>query len=255
MTDKKPLIFITNDDGISAKGIRSLYEAISPFGECVLIAPDSAQSGMGHAITINHPLRLEASSLFDCPAYSCTGTPVDCVKLGVYEVMHRKPDLIVSGINHGANVATNVLYSGTMSAAVEGAMEGVPSIGFSLCSFDSDADFDLSKEVVAKVVKEVLERKMPLGICLNVNIPYVSKAEFGGIKVCKQANAYWDDRFDKRQDQFNRTYYWLTGDFIDQDQSDDTDVYWIDQGYATIVPTQYDLTAYSTMKELENWNL
>jgi 5'-nucleotidase len=255
MTDLRPLIFITNDDGISSKGIRSLYDAVAPFGDIVLIAPDSAQSGMGHAITINHPLRLEPSSIFDCTAFSCTGTPVDCVKLGVYEVMHRKPDLIVSGINHGANVATNVLYSGTMSAAVEGAMEGIPSIGFSLCSFESDADFDLSKEVVAKVVKEVLEQKMPIGVCLNVNIPYVSKSDFKGIKICKQANAYWDDRFDKRKDQFNRTYYWLTGDFIDQDQSDDTDVYWIDQGFATIVPTQYDLTAYSSIKELENWNL
>ena len=255
MTDLRPLIFITNDDGISSKGIRSLYEAVAPFGDVVLIAPDSPQSGMGHAITINHPLRLEPSSLFDCTAFSCTGTPVDCVKLGVYEVMHRKPDLIVSGINHGANVATNVLYSGTMSAAVEGAMEGVPSIGFSLCSFESDADFDLSKEVVANVVKEVLERKMPIGVCLNVNIPKVSKADFKGIKICKQANAYWDDSFDKRKDQFNRTYYWLTGDFIDKGQSEDTDVYWIDQGFATIVPTQYDLTAYSSIKELENWNL
>lgn len=255
MTDLRPLIFITNDDGISSKGIRSLYEAVAPFGDIVLIAPDSPQSGMGHAITINHPLRLESSSLFDCTSYSCTGTPVDCVKLGVYEVMHRKPDLIVSGINHGANIATNVLYSGTMSAAVEGAMEGIPSIGFSLCSFESDADFDLTKEIVAKVVKEVLEKKMPIGVCLNVNIPNVSKADFKGIKICKQANAYWDDRFDKRKDQFDRTYYWLTGDFIDQDQSEDTDVYWIDQGYATIVPTQYDLTAYSSIKELENWNL
>lgn len=255
MTDLRPLIFITNDDGISSKGIRSLYEAVAPFGDIVLIAPDSPQSGMGHAITINFPLRLEESILFDCTAYSCTGTPVDCVKLGVYEIMHRKPDLVVSGINHGANVATNVLYSGTMSAAVEGAMEGVPSIGFSLCSFESDADFDLSKEVVTKVVKEVLSKKLPLGVCLNVNIPYVTKDHFKGIKVCKQANAYWADRFDKRQDQFNRTYYWLSGDFIDQDQSDDTDVHWIAEGYATIVPTQYDLTAYSSLQELENWNL
>jgi 5'-nucleotidase len=255
MSDLRPLIFITNDDGISSKGIRSLYEAVSPLGDVVLIAPNSAQSGMGHAITINHPLRLEPSELFNCESFACTGTPVDCVKLGVYEVMHRKPDLIVSGINHGANVATNVLYSGTMSAAVEGAMEGIPSIGFSLCSFESDANFDIAKEVVSKVVKEVLLRKLPIGVCLNVNVPYVTKEDFKGIKICKQANAYWDDRFDKRQDQFNRTYYWLTGDFIDQDQTDDTDVYWIDKGYATIVPTQYDLTAYASINELENWNL
>lgn len=255
MSNLRPLIFVTNDDGISSKGIRSLYDAVSSLGEVVLIAPDSAQSGMGHAITINHPLRLGRSILFDCEAFSCTGTPVDCVKLGVYEVMNRRPDLIVSGINHGANVATNVLYSGTMSAAVEGAMEGVPSIGFSLCSFESDADFDLAKEVVSTIVKQVLKEKLPIGVCLNVNIPSISKNEHKGIKVCKQANAYWDDRFDKRKDQFNRTYYWLTGDFVDQNHEEDTDVYWIDQGYSTVVPTQYDLTAYAAIKELENWNL
>lgn len=255
MSQSRPLIFITNDDGISSKGIRALFDAVSPFGEVVLIAPDSAQSGMGHAITINHPLRLESSTLFDCIAYSCTGTPVDCVKLGVYEVMGRKPDLIVSGINHGANVATNVLYSGTMSAAVEGAMEGIPSIGFSLDSFESDADFELAKEVVAILVHKVLRNGMPKGVCLNVNIPAINKSDYQGIKVCKQANAYWDDRFDKRKDQFNRTYYWLTGDFVDQDHATDTDVYWIGNGFATLVPTQYDLTAYSVMNELENWKL
>jgi 5'-nucleotidase len=255
MSQSRPLIFITNDDGISSKGIRALFDAVAPFGEVVLIAPDSAQSGMGHAITINHPLRLESSNLFDCTAYSCTGTPVDCVKLGVYEVMGRKPDLIVSGINHGANVATNVLYSGTMSAAVEGAMEGIPAIGFSLDSFESDADFELAKEVVASLVQKVLKNGMPNGVCLNVNIPAIKKSEYQGIKICKQANAYWDDRFDKRKDQFNRTYYWLTGDFIDQDHATDTDVYWMGKGFATLVPTQYDLTAYSVMNELENWNL
>lgn len=255
MNQSKPLILITNDDGISSKGIRALFDAVSPFGEVVLIAPDSAQSGMGHAITINHPLRLEVSNLFDCVAYSCTGTPVDCVKLGVYEVMGQKPDLVVSGINHGANVATNVLYSGTMSAAVEGAMEGIPAIGFSLDSFESDADFDMAKVVVATVVEAVLKNGMPKGVCFNVNIPDLQKVDFQGIKICKQANAYWDDRFDKRKDQFNRTYYWLTGDFVDQDHADDTDVYWMAKGYATIVPTQYDLTAHAVIQELENWNL
>ncbi len=255
MSQSRPLIFITNDDGISSKGIRALFDAVVPFGEVVLIAPDSAQSGMGHAITINHPLRLEASKLFDCVAYSCTGTPVDCVKLGVYEVIGRKPDLIVSGINHGANVATNVLYSGTMSAAVEGAMEGIPAIGFSLNSFESDADFELAKEVAGSLVQKVLQNGMPKGVCLNVNIPAIKKSEYQGLKICKQANAYWEDRFEKRKDQFNRTYYWLTGDFVDQDHATDTDVYWMGKGFATVVPTQYDLTAYSVMNELENWYL
>ncbi|MDX2361104.1 MAG: 5'/3'-nucleotidase SurE [Crocinitomicaceae bacterium] len=251
-----PLILITNDDGISAKGIRSLAEVMKQFGEVVIVAPDSPQSGMGHAITINHPLRLDPSDLFgDSKAYSCSGTPVDCVKLGIYEVLHRKPDLIVSGINHGANTSTNVLYSGTMSAAVEGAMEGIPSIGFSLCSFDSDADFSAAMKIVEKVVAEVLENGLPKGICLNVNIPSIETSELKGVKVCRQAHAFWEDRFDKRFDQFNKPYYWLTGDFSEQDKSEFTDLYWIDKGFATMVPTQFDMTAYKAMEELENWNL
>lgn len=256
MQSNRPLILVTNDDGISAKGIRSLAAEMLQFGEVVVIAPDSAQSGMGHAITINHPLRLDASDLFgDNVAFSCSGTPVDCVKLGIYEILHRKPDLIVSGINHGANTSTNVLYSGTMSAAVEGAMEGIPSIGFSLCSFDSDADFMPARRIVKEVVSHVLKNGMPKGICLNVNIPDVKDEELKGLKVCRQAHAFWEDRFDKRFDQFNKPYYWLTGDFYDQDKSEDTDLYWIDKGYASVVPTQFDMTAYNAMKELENWNL
>lgn len=255
MVTQKPLILVTNDDSISSKGIKSLCRAVEPFGDIVVIAPDSAQSGMGHAITINDPLRLEKSDLIDgVDAYSCSGTPVDCVKLGISEVMQRKPDLIVSGINHGANTATNVLYSGTMSAAIEGAMEGVPSIGFSLDSFEAHADFILAMQVVGKVVGEALKNGIPLGTCLNVNIPYKMDA-LKGIKVCRQANAYWEDRFDKRLDQFNRTYYWLTGDFKDQQGEADTDVYWIEKGYATVVPTQFDLTAYAVIEKIENWSL
>lgn len=256
MATDQPLILVTNDDGISAKGIASLYEVVKDLGHVVLIAPDSPQSGTGHAITINDPLRLYPSTLFkDIEVMACSGTPVDCVKLGVYEVLKRKPDLLVSGINHGANTATNVLYSGTMSAAVEGCMEGIPSIGFSLCDFDADADFSVAIDVAKTVVKAVLKNGLSEGVCLNVNIPKVSKEEFKGIKVCRQAHAYWEDRFDKRTDQFNRTYYWLTGDFLDVDQTEDTDLYWIAKGYATIVPTQYDLTQYKAIKELENWNL
>jgi len=256
MSSNRPLILVTNDDGISAKGLFSLVEVMKPLGEVVVVAPDSPQSGMGHAITINHPLRLEKSHLFEgIVAYSCSGTPVDCVKLGIYEVLHQKPDLVVSGINHGANTSTNVLYSGTMSAAIEGAMEWLPSIGFSLCNFDSDADFSLAKIVAAKIAEQVLENGMPKGICLNVNVPGLSEKEFSGMKVCRQAHAYWEDSFDKRLDQFKRPYYWLTGDFTDQDKSENTDLYWIERGYASIVPTQFDLTAYEAIKELENWSL
>lgn len=256
MTKNKPVILVTNDDGISAKGIRTLWETVKDFGEVIVIAPDSAQSGMGHAITIHNPLRLTHSDLFSkTEAYSCSGTPVDCIKLGIYEVLRQKPDLIVSGVNHGANTSTNVLYSGTMSAAVEGAMEGIPSIGFSLCSFESDADFTNSQQVIRSVVSEALNNGIPKGVCLNVNIPDVPAGELKGVRVCQQANAFWEDRFDKRYDQFNQPYYWLTGDFYDKDDQEGTDLYWIDRGYASVVPTQFDMTAYSVMNELKNWKI
>ncbi len=187
----KPLIFITNDDGITAKGLRSLIEAVDDLGELVIIAPDKPQSGMGHAINISNPLRLHPSQQFpQHEAYACSGTPVDCVKLGVYEVMHRKPDLLLSGINHGENTSTNVLYSGTMSAAVEGAMENIPSIGFSLKDFHPDADFETTKNVVRKLVRKVLEEGLPEHTCLNVNVPKVSLEELKGIRFCKQAHAF-----------------------------------------------------------------
>ena len=250
----KPLILVTNDDGITAKGIKSLQSAIQEFGEVIVIAPNSAMSGMGHAITINSPLRLQKENIFEnVESYSCSGTPVDCVKLGIYEILHRKPDLIVSGINHGANTATNVLYSGTMSAAVEGAMEGIPSIGFSLCDFDADADFTSAMKIVRQVTQQVLNNEMPKGVCLNVNIPKGNDVK--GLKICRQAHAFWEDRFDKRLDQFNKPYYWLTGDFVEQDTTEDTDLYWIEKGYASVVPTQFDMTAYKSIETLENWEL
>lgn len=252
----KPLILITNDDGISAKGIRSLVEAAEEFGEIIIIAPDKPQSGMGHAITITNPLRLQPSILFDKhQAFSCSGTPVDCVKLGIYEVLHRKPDILISGINHGENTSTNVLYSGTMSAAVEGAMENIPSIGFSLKDFDADADFSATKEIAKKLIKVVLEKGLPDHLCLNVNIPKGSIDEIKGIRVCKQAHAFWEDRFDKRVDQFGRPYYWLTGDFECQSDDDDTDLNAMENGYVSVVPTHFDLTAYSALDELKKWNL
>jgi 5'-nucleotidase len=255
MSEKRPLILVTNDDGISAKGLRSLFEIVHLLGDVVVIAPDSPQSGMGHAITIHDPIRLKKSNLFPVEAYECSGTPVDCVKLGIFEVLHRKPDLIVSGVNHGANTATNVLYSGTMSAAVEGAMEKIPSIGFSLDSFDADADFGIAQAVIKSIVEKVLSNGLPHGCCLNVNIPYVQKQDFKGIKVCTQAHAYWEDRFDKRLDQFDKPYYWLTGDFKSEAAEKNTDLYWIDRCYATVVPTQFDLTAHFAMDELNSWEL
>ena len=247
----KPLILITNDDSIYAKGIKALVDVAKDFGDVVVVAPDKPQSGMGHAITFNDPLRLSESSIFDAiPAHSCSGTPVDCVKLGIYEVLNRKPDLVLSGINHGANSSTNVLYSGTMSATIEGAMEHIPSIGFSYDDFDENADFSTAQAVARKVIPSVLQNGLPKGVCLNVNIPKVAVADLKGIKVCRQAYAFWEDRFDKRMDQFGRTYYWLTGKFDQREDAHDTDLYYLDQGYASIVPTHFDLTAHDAIQQL-----
>jgi len=247
----RPLIFITNDDSLHAKGIASLIEAARSFGDIVVIAPDKPQSGMGHAITIHDPIRLNASTIFEgIEAYSCSGTPVDCVKLGVYEILHRKPDLLLSGINHGSNASTNVLYSGTMSAAVEGAMEHIPSIGFSLDNFDQDADFSAAIKVAKQVIETVLNNGLPQGVCLNVNIPNVPISDLKGIKVCRQAYAFWEDRFDKRTDPHGKTYYWLTGTFDSHEDADDTDLRALAAGFASIVPTQFDLTAHAALKTL-----
>lgn len=256
MTRKKPLILVTNDDGIFSKGIRSLVEAVAPFGELVVIAPDKPQSGMGHAITVNTILRMYPSSIFgDIKAYTCSGTPVDCIKLGIYELLKKKPDLIVSGINHGENTSTNVLYSGTMSAAVEGAIEGIPSIGFSLADFAADADFTGAQQVIAQMVEKVLQNPVPAGTCLNVNIPKLPAEQLKGIKVCRSARAFWEDRFDKRLDQFGNPYYWLTGNFENQDKGEDTDLWALENGYASLVPIQFDMTAYHAMSELNTWGL
>lgn len=249
---KDPVILVTNDDGITAPGIRALVEAVKGFGRIVIVAPDSPQSGMGHAITVNEPLRMSQSKEYGkLEAYSTSGTPVDCVKLGIYEILKFSPDLIVSGINHGSNVSTNVLYSGTMSAAVEGALEGIPSIGFSLLDYSMNADFKPAQKVVKSVVKEVLQKGMPEGICFNVNIPKLPSNKIKGIKICRQAHAFWEDKFDLRNDPLGKPYYWLTGEFKSYDESSDTDIWALEHGYVSLVPTQYDMTAHSVMKKLK----
>jgi len=255
MTEQK-LILVTNDDGIHAKGIHALVSVAKKMGRVVVVAPDKPQSGMGHAITIHHPLRIKKLTLFDgIEAYSCSGTPVDCVKLGIYEVLQGVPDLILSGINHGENSSTNVLYSGTMSAAIEGAMENIPSIGFSLCDYNADADFSAAVHFAERLIQYVLKIDFPSRLCLNVNIPNIPKVKIKGIKICSQANAYWADRFEKRLDQFGEAYYWLMGDFIDQDQGVGTDLHALKNGFVSVVPTHFDLTARAhliTLKSIEN---
>lgn len=251
---KKPLILITNDDGITAKGIASLTEAMKGLGEILLVAPDSPQSGKGHAITISDPLRIREEKIHGVRAFSCSGTPVDCVKIAIYHILKRKPDILVSGINHGSNASTNVIYSGTMSAAVEGAIENIPSVGFSLLDYDADADFDASKFYARKIVEEMLLLEKPDHVCLNVNIPKGKLNEIKGVKVCRQGMASWEDTFDVRKDQFGRDYFWLTGAFKEQEQAEDTDMHALTNNYVSVVPTQFDLTAYEelkTYKEIE----
>ena len=190
MNTKKPLILVTNDDGINAPGIETLITVLKEFAEIVVVAPDKPQSGMGHAITINSTLRINAVNFYEgVESYSCSGTPVDCVKIAVNKILKRKPDLCVSGINHGSNMSINVIYSGTMSAAVEGSIEGIPSIGFSLCDHSIDADFSATKKIVAQIVKGILQNGLPKDVCLNVNIPSVKADQLKGIKVCRQARA------------------------------------------------------------------
>ena len=252
----KPLILITNDDGYNAKGLLSLVESVAEIGEVVIVAPDRPQSGMGHAITVNEPIRCYETELFEeIKAYCCTGTPVDCIKMGLYILNNRVPDLILSGINHGSNVSTNVLYSGTMAAAVEGALEGIPSIGFSLTTYSSNANFNASKKIVKAITKQVLNNSLKKGVCLNVNIPDVKFELIKGIKVCRQARAFWDDTFDKRSDPLGKDYYWLTGSFSSKDQSLDADIHYLKENYVTVVPTQFDMTCYDSLEELKKWKL
>ncbi|MCK0136653.1 5'/3'-nucleotidase SurE [Arenibacter sp. S6351L] len=255
----KPLILVTNDDGITAPGLRALIRFMMDLGEVVVVAPDSPQSGMGHAITIDNTLYIKKIKVdLENGAneeYSCSGTPADCVKLGLQELLGRKPDLCVSGINHGSNSSINVIYSGTMSAAIEAGIEGIPAIGFSLCDYSWNANFEASKEAVQKIVQEALSNGIPNGVVLNVNIPKTDNKAPKGIKICRQARANWKEKFDKRTNPSGKEYYWLTGEFELLDKGEDTDEYALSQGYVSVVPTQFDLTAHHAIQHINNWKL
>jgi 5'-nucleotidase len=257
MNQKKPLILVTNDDGISAPGIRKLIAVMKEIGDVVVVAPDKPQSAMGHAITINNTLYINKINIDDDvqEEYSCSGTPVDCVKLAVHEILHKKPDLCVSGINHGSNSSINVIYSGTMSAALEAGMEGIPAIGFSLLDYAWEADFDAAEEYIKNITLETIKNGLPKGVVLNVNIPKCAKSDIKGVKVCRQANAQWVETFDKRTNPQGRDYYWLTGEFISEDKGEDTDETALKNNYISIVPVQFDLTAHHAIKEINMWNL
>lgn len=252
---KKPLILVTNDDGITAKGIGTLIRLMHTFAEVVVVAPDSPQSAMGHAITISKPLRLEKIDIFgdDILSYQCSGTPADCIKLAKDQVLDgRRPDMVVSGINHGSNTSISVLYSGTMSAAIEAALESLPAIGFSLCDWSAEADFSHCEDAIIQIVKEMLIKGIPLGIALNVNFPPKMNERLKGIKICRQAVAKWEEKFDERLDPHGRKYYWMTGNFVNNDKGEDTDEWAIANNYASIVPCQYDMTAHHAISMLNS---
>ncbi len=254
---EKPVILITNDDGVTAPGIRNLVEAVKDLGQIVVVAPDKPQSGMGHAITIGYPLRLSPVNLMEgIEAWQCSGTPVDCVKLAVDKVLHRKPDLCLSGINHGANHSINVIYSGTMSAAIEAAIEGIPSIGFSLLDYSLEADFTAARYYVRELVEKVLFKKNPPHLSLNVNIPAIPQELIQGIKLCRQAYAKYEEDFNERLDPHGKKYYWLTGEFVNFDEGTDTDVWALENNFVSVVPIQFDMTNYTIKQQLEKtWQL
>ncbi len=258
MAGKKPLILITNDDGITAPGIRTLIEVMNELGEVLVVAPDSPQSGMGHAVTINDTLFVDKVVIDpDAPQteYSCSGTPADCVKLATRDIMKSKPDLFVSGINHGSNSSINVIYSGTMSAAVEAGTTGIPSIGFSLLDYSLEADFSPVKKYVKTIAQQALIQGMPKGVVLNVNFPKLNEKEIKGVKICRQANAHWEENFDKRTNPLGRDYYWLTGEFVNNDRGQDTDEWALHNGYVSIVPVQFDLTAHHAIDDINSGDL
>lgn len=259
MTKKQeePIILVTNDDGITAPGIRNLVEAVKDLGKIVVVAPDKPQSGMGHAITIGQPLRLHPISIFDgIESWQCSGTPVDCVKLAVDKILHRKPDLCLSGINHGANHSINVIYSGTMSAAVEAAIESIPSVGFSLLDYSIEADFSAARKYARIIVEFMLEKTLDKHAILNVNFPPVADELIKGMRICRQAYAKYEEDFLERDDPHGRKYYWLTGQFVNFDEGTDTDVWALENNYVSVVPVQFDMTNYVLKDKLEKtWKL
>ena len=252
---KRPLILVVNDDGINAPGIRKLISIMNDIGDVVVVAPDSPQSGQGHAITIDSVIHCDKIIIDDGPQleYACSGTPVDCVKLAFNKFLSRKPDLCVSGINHGSNSSINVIYSGTMSAAIEGSLEGVPSVGFSLLDYSFDADFTESELFIRKISKSLIFDRSLKGICLNVNIPKsIDGKKIKGMKVCRQANANWIEEFDERIDPKGNTYYWLTGKFVNYDKGKDTDESALKDHYISIVPVHHDLTDHDSIDKLND---
>jgi len=254
----KPLILVTNDDGVYAKGIKNLVEVAKTLGEVYVVAPNKPQSGMGHAITLTDPLFVNEVHIFgeDVKAWECSGTPADCVKLAKYEILPRIPDICVSGINHGSNASINVIYSGTMSAAMEAGIEGIKAIGFSLLDYSSDADFTDAAHYAKIITEQVLKNGIPENTLLNVNIPKRSESPIKGFKICRQAHGKWRETFIPRESPYKQKYFWLTGEYDLMDHGDDTDIWALQNNLVSVVPVQFDLTAHHAISVLnKNWTI
>ena len=248
---EKPLILVTNDDGIQAGGLRKLIALMRQLGEVVVIASEHPMSGMAHAVTIQTPLRprlLHEEEGYK--EYVTNGTPVDNVKLAKHTLLDRWPDLLVSGINHGSNASINIIYSGTMGAVLEAAIDHIPAIGFSLRDFSPNADFSHLDTFIQQITKKVLDEGLPKGVSLNVNFPKISDEPLKGIKVCRQAEARWVEEFEERVDPYGRKYYWLGGRFENGDGRPNTDEKALDENYVAVVPVQYDFTAHQYIEKL-----
>ena len=250
----RPLILVSNDDGYKAKGINCLVQVLKEFGEVVVVAPHTGRSGKGCAITNEIPIKVwKVNEEDEVQVYACTGTPSDCVKLACHSVVSRRPALVVGGINHGDNSAVNAHYSGTMGVVLEGCMKGIPSIAFSLCSHDDDADFSPTYPYIRKIVAEVLSRGLPLGSCLNVNFP--DSPSYAGVKVCRQASGEWVNEWAAHNHPRGGEWWWLTGDFVINDTDDDADRVALSKNYVAITPTKIDFTDYSLLADMQGWNL
>ncbi len=250
----RPHFLLSNDDGIHAPGILALLEVAKDLGDVTVVAPDSAQSGMGHAISVGKPLRIYKEELpFGFIGHAVSGTPADCVKIATGVLMDNQPDIVLSGINHGANSSVSSVYSGTLSAAREGAIQDLPAIGFSLCHFPHEADMTAAKAVTRSIIKHVLKHRLKPGQCLNVNIPYLPLEELKGLKITRQAMGRWREEFDERTDPYGRKYYWLTGNFELMDHGEDTDEHAIRNGYVSVSPMSHDLTAHHDLPQLSAW--
>lgn len=253
--NNRPLILVTNDDGYKSKGISKLTEIAMTFGDVLVMSATESQSGKSHSITIKDPIRYKL--IDDTPEfkrYILKGTPVDGVKLATCSLLDRLPDLLLSGVNHGTNSSTSVVYSGTMAAAIEGAIHHIPSIGFSLLDYRPDADFDAAEPFVKQIISNTLEKGLPEGTCLNVNIPAVPREKIRGIRVCRQTNGYWKEQFEIREDPRGANYSWLTGSFFNREpESEDTDEWALQNNFLAVVPVKTDFTDYNLLGKMEDW--